>query len=473
MDNPFQSPAILSFCTGLLHGIERGIEQVIGPIRVAAYVEIEAFLIENLVQQMEQGVLAAAPVFSDLKAFTGIASHFRNKIHGITAGYPCQPFSVAGERRGTDDPRHLFPHLLQIIDAVRPVWGQFENVTGHLDMGYEEVHRSLSDIGYAVEPGIFSASEAGATHQRKRLFILAIRRDALAHGNGEWKQQLQRQFSESRGWIGDGGEELGRGSENFFESNSGSAPKEHSQSWRPRVLPNTTGKGQGHGIDGRSGIFTGTEGMEHSTITRPQECRSDEFGDGTTQTDGEQTRPEQRSAGVANAISVATERITGGLPEEGGDNEEETYQRKRGGVQSGRMCAAVAYPFINGSEAGLPESFKRQKGKPGEFNDFSNERRSRPLADSDKAGRVQYCRQESVGEKFSSTQYDSSQSSTHWPAPPGIYQYPWEAPRVIPSMGCTINGYNFREDLLRGLGNGVVWQTEAIAFRVLLMKLIV
>ncbi len=94
MDNPFQSPAILSLCTGMLRGIERGIEQVTGPLRVAAYVEIEAFLIENLVQQMEQGVLAAAPVFSDLKAFTKIAHHFRHKIHGITAGYPCQPFSV-------------------------------------------------------------------------------------------------------------------------------------------------------------------------------------------------------------------------------------------------------------------------------------------------------------------------------------------------------------------------------------------
>jgi DNA (cytosine-5)-methyltransferase 1 len=90
-------PSILSICTGM-RGLERGLERVIGNITVAAYVEIEAFIIYNLVKQMEQGVVAPAPVWTDLKTFPGPSFH--GKIHGIVGGYPCQPFSLAGKRGG-------------------------------------------------------------------------------------------------------------------------------------------------------------------------------------------------------------------------------------------------------------------------------------------------------------------------------------------------------------------------------------
>lgn len=171
VDNPFKSPAVLSLCTGM-RGLESGIERAIGPIRTVAFVEIEAFVIENLVRQMEQGVLAPAPVWSDLKTFPAAAFH--NKIHGITGGYPCQPFSVAGKRAGTDDPRHLWPHIRSIIDATRPVWCFFENVPGHLTIGYQQVRSDLQSLGYTVTEGLFSAQEVGAPHQRIRLFILAV-----------------------------------------------------------------------------------------------------------------------------------------------------------------------------------------------------------------------------------------------------------------------------------------------------------
>ena len=63
--------------------------------------------------------------------------------------------------------------------------------------------------------------------------------------------------------------------------------------------------------------------------------------------------------------------------------------------------------------------------------------------------------------------------SESWPAPPGGAQHSWEAPRTIkPGMGCTVDGYNFREDLLRAFGNSVVEQTAEIAFRDLLKKFI-
>jgi DNA (cytosine-5)-methyltransferase 1 len=155
-----------------MRGLERGIERAIGSIRTAAFVEIEAFVCENLVRQMEQGLLAPTPVWSNLKTFP--AKEFHGKIHGIIGGYPCQPFSVGGKQIGEQDPRHLWPFIKQQVAVIRPVWCFFENVPGHINLGYENVRRDLQELGYHVEEGIFSAEEVGAPHQRKRLFILAL-----------------------------------------------------------------------------------------------------------------------------------------------------------------------------------------------------------------------------------------------------------------------------------------------------------
>lgn len=178
VDNPFKSPSILSICTGI-GSLERGIERAIGTVRTIAYVEIEAFICENLLAGMEAGLVDAAPIWCNLKTFD--AKPFRRKIHGIIGGYPCQPFSNAGKRKGQEDSRHLWPYILRDIKTIKPVWCFFENVRGHLTLGYEEVYRSLSEDGYAVECGIFTAEEVGAPHQRERLFILAIRKDYLAN----------------------------------------------------------------------------------------------------------------------------------------------------------------------------------------------------------------------------------------------------------------------------------------------------
>lgn len=169
MDTTEQS--IISIATGFL-GLERGLERAGLKIQVAAYVEIEAFIIANLVAAMETNNLATAPIWSDVKTFP--YRNFYKKIHGITAGYPCQPFSNAGQRKGTRDPRHLWPFIYRIVQTVKPFWCFFENVEGHLNLGFDEVSRDLRKMGYRVEAGIFSAEEVGATHQRKRLFILAV-----------------------------------------------------------------------------------------------------------------------------------------------------------------------------------------------------------------------------------------------------------------------------------------------------------
>lgn len=175
MDSPFPTQNIISMCPGI-GGLERGLSRTSLPIRTICYVEIEAFIVANMVAQMEVGLLDAAPIWTNVKTFDG--KPFRGMVHGICAGYPCQPFSHAGERRGTEDERHLFPYILEQIKVIGPEFVYFENVGGHLSMGYDEVRRSLSDIGYRVEEGIFTAEEVGAPHRRERLFILGVMENA-------------------------------------------------------------------------------------------------------------------------------------------------------------------------------------------------------------------------------------------------------------------------------------------------------
>jgi DNA (cytosine-5)-methyltransferase 1 len=291
----------LSFCPGL-RGLERGIERVIGKFEVAAYVEIEAFIVSNLVNQMEAGLLAPAPIWTDVKTFN--ARPFRGKIGLALGGYPCQPFSNAGKRGGINDSRHLWPYLRDIIEIAEPRGCFFENVAGHLSIGYDIVRRELQELGYAVKEGIFSAEEVGATHQRKRLFVLAIKKElANAHR------------------------------------------------------------------------------LRYGTRTGDITCASEEI-----------------------------ERTT-----------RESYRQwlRYDAWYVGKIMADT-----NGKRTQISTS----------------------------------------GEQ-------SAEQFTKWPAPQGSYQHEWEQPRTIePRMGCSIDGYNFREDLIRAFGNSVVEQTAELAFRTLMLK---
>ena len=167
MDN---TQNIISFCTGY-GGIELGLRRAGVDLRVVCNVEIEAFVQANLVAKIEEGRMDNAPIYSDLKTFP--ASIFRGKICGLIGGYPCQPFSSAGKRKGEEDPRHLWPYIRKHIRAIRPVWCFFENVRGHTTMGLWRVLSDLEEDGYRTEWGLFSAEETGAPHQRIRCFILA------------------------------------------------------------------------------------------------------------------------------------------------------------------------------------------------------------------------------------------------------------------------------------------------------------
>ena len=91
----------------------------------------------------------------------------------ICGGYPCQPFSQAGKREGTDDDRHLWPEMHRIVASVRPRWVIAENVAGHISMGLDSVLSDLEGEGYTCWPLIIPACAVDAPHRRDRVWIVA------------------------------------------------------------------------------------------------------------------------------------------------------------------------------------------------------------------------------------------------------------------------------------------------------------
>jgi DNA (cytosine-5)-methyltransferase 1 len=106
----------------------------------------------------------------------------------LTAGYPCQPFSHAGKRKGSKDERHVWPHIAAGIRVLRPRRVLLENVRGHLSLGFGRVLGDLADLGYDTRWMGLRAADVGAPHGRSRIFIVAAERGAVApayaDGNG-------------------------------------------------------------------------------------------------------------------------------------------------------------------------------------------------------------------------------------------------------------------------------------------------
>ena len=143
-------------------------------------------------------------------------SEWRGRVHVLTGGFPCQPFSYAGQRRGASDDRYLWPYMFRCIDQIQPDWVVAENVAGILTMVEQgevsevassaDLFDSLNDIrgyrlretftlqricddleghGYAVQPVLIPACAVGAPHRRDRVFIIGRRRDGNDADNAQ------------------------------------------------------------------------------------------------------------------------------------------------------------------------------------------------------------------------------------------------------------------------------------------------
>ena len=100
----------------------------------------------------------------------------------VTAGYPCQPFSLAGKQKGMNDERNIWPSIASALGILRPRLAIFENVPNHLQMkmGFGQVTGDLHSLGYDLHWALVNACDAGAPHRRRRLFMIAVNRDCAS-----------------------------------------------------------------------------------------------------------------------------------------------------------------------------------------------------------------------------------------------------------------------------------------------------
>ena len=152
---------------GLSLGLERAGMHVVG------HVEINPFCRRVLHKHWPE-----VPAHDDVHtALDWWRSQPRPAVDVVAGGYPCQPDSLAGPRRGSDDPRWLWPRMADVIAGIRPRWVIGENVLGHRTGGLSTVLADLQRLGYTPHTGVVRACEMGAPHPRPRLFV-------LAHTNG-------------------------------------------------------------------------------------------------------------------------------------------------------------------------------------------------------------------------------------------------------------------------------------------------
>lgn len=130
--------------------------------KTIAFSEIEPYACKILKQTWPE-----IPNLGDIKNVNGIRADL------LTGGFPCQPFSLVGERRGAEDDRHLWPEMCRVIEDARPRWVLGENVLGIIGMELDNVLADLENLGYTAWPLVIPACAVDARHRRDRVWIVA------------------------------------------------------------------------------------------------------------------------------------------------------------------------------------------------------------------------------------------------------------------------------------------------------------
>ena len=181
---------VLSLFAGI-GGIDLGLEST-GRFETVQFVEYERFC-QHILRRHWPDV----PIWGDVKTFDPDSC---GDIDLICGGYPCQPFSVAGKQKGAEDDRHLWPRMFEIIKHKRPTWVLCENVSGHVNLGLDQVLFDLESEGYSWQTIVLGAVAVDAPHRRQRLFI-------VANTNNTGDRTSQRRTDQNRQTHDEGQEE--------------------------------------------------------------------------------------------------------------------------------------------------------------------------------------------------------------------------------------------------------------------------
>jgi len=221
------------------------------------------------------------PIATDVKELANDPERTVPDCDILTAGYPCQPFSVAGKQKGTEDDRHIWPYILRIVAQKRPTWCVFENVHGHIALGLDQVLADLEAEGYATRTFVVPACGVNAPHRRDRLWIVG---NAQHDGSSTAK-------------VGGVNEEDARGSSQGqiqTEQSSRASGREDDGSLRQELAhPNGIGRGGGNsagrGVGERN---VQSEEQGRSSVGREAERCGEPRGEDVADTEGEQSTPD-------------------------------------------------------------------------------------------------------------------------------------------------------------------------------------
>lgn len=162
-------------------------------IKTVGFCEIDPFC-----QKVLKKHWPMVPIFSDIRTINKetLDNEKIPQIDILAGGFPCQPFSTAGKRRGTEDNRNLFPEMVRLIEEIRPRWVVGENVVGFVDLALDTLLADLESKNYTAKSFIIPACGVGAPHRRYRVFV-------VAHANGDgWADDLSRQIAKRRSAVG-------------------------------------------------------------------------------------------------------------------------------------------------------------------------------------------------------------------------------------------------------------------------------
>ena len=212
-------------------------------IKTVAFCEIDKYCTKVLNKNWP-----GVPVYNDIRELTydRLKTDEIGPIDIITGGYPCQPFSIAGSKKGVEDPRHLWPEYFRLIKECRPTWIIGENVSGHIKLGLDAVQEDLESQGYSLRTFSVSASSIGANHQRERIWTVAYSQrnydsQQIKRVNGE-ESSLQKEHREN-----DSTTRNFSGASAIRETRNEHADVEDARrrSWREQFTWNTESTGRG------------------------------------------------------------------------------------------------------------------------------------------------------------------------------------------------------------------------------------
>jgi len=308
------------------------------------------------------------PIATDVKELAHDPERLVPDCDILTAGYPCQPFSVAGKQKGTEDDRHIWPYILRIVAHKRPTWCVFENVHGHIALGLDQVLADLEAEGYATRTFIVPACGVNAPHRRDRLWIVG---NAQHDGSSTAK-------------VGGVNEEDARGASQGqiqTEQPSRTSGREDDGSLR-QELADSNGIGRGGGNSAGRGVGernVQSEEQGRSSVGRETERRSESYREDVADTqsigvEGLRTSGEQEphayvgaEVSVRGSEDVADTQSEQSTPDDNGGeqgevSEPQQVQPRGSDSWGGRGCNWETEPDVGRVAHGIPRRVDRLKG---------------------------------------------------------------------------------------------------------------